>query len=150
MLLKVLKAKWIVGLMAVVCLLPAIGMANASYWCLKDNSCHLKTNLAGQCWTDCSSAPASLQRSLKAPRTTGLSAVPWADCLDAPVQGSVLAGAQRTPLLNKTGAELFDPFASLRLADQTRPDTGFVGDSLSARLPAYQTRASLRTVILLQ
>ncbi len=150
MLTSSLHTKWIMRFFLMIYLLLSFSTANASFWCLdEESSSHLESSPIGKCWTNC---PPDTDANLQAIVTTQaavFSSEQGEDCLDSPVHSSALTSSQRTSTPNKVFTNDFDKDDLPHIPNLSVEGTRFANLSLPTHLPTPQTLKALRTVVLL-
>jgi hypothetical protein len=150
MLTSSLHTKWIMRFFVMIYLLLSFSTANASFWCLdEESSSHLESNPIGRCWTDCLPNTDTTQQTTLTTQTAVFSSGQEDECLDSPVYTSALTSSQRTSTPNKVFATDFDTDDLHHIPNLSVEVTRFANLSLPTHLPAPQTIKALRTVVLL-
>jgi hypothetical protein len=133
-------------LFVLIYLLLSFSTANASFWCLEEQSSpHLKSSPIGKCWTDCDPADSTLQPA----KTELFWATDEEDCLDSPIYSSALTSTPRTNLANRIAVLDSNSLNPPLIANPGLEVSRFVNLNLPSRLPTTQAISALRTVVLL-
>ena len=150
MLTSSLHTRWITRFFVLIYLLLSFSTANASFWCLEEeSSSHLETSPIGKCWTNCPPNTDATQQTSVTTQTAVFSSEQEQDCLDSPVYTSALTSSQRTSTPNKVLATDFDTFYSPHIPNPGIEVSRFTSLNLPTYLPIPQTIKALRTVVLL-
>lgn len=150
MLTSSLHTRWITRFFVLIYLLLSFSTANASFWCLEEeSSSHLESSPIGKCWTNCPPDSDATQKASVITQTAVYLSEQEEDCLDSPVYTSALTSSQRTSTPNRILATDFDTHDLLHIPNLSLEATRFAYLSLPSQLPAPQTLKALRTVVLL-
>jgi hypothetical protein len=150
MLTSRLHTRWITRFFVLLYLLLSFSTANAAFWCQgEQDSPHLESSPIGKCWTNCSSEDASLLQDKAHSGVPLFWSAPEDECLDSPVYSSVLPSSVRTNSATRIAAIDFDSVHIPFITTSGSAATHFGFQKPPFQLPATQTLAALRTVVLL-
>ena len=150
MLTNSLHTKWIMRFFVLIYLLLSFSTANASFWCLdEESSSHLESSPIGKCWTNCPPDTDANQQAIVTTQAAVFSSEQGEDCLDSPVHTSALTSSQRTSTPSKVLATDFDTDDLTHIPNLNVEGTRFTNLSLPTHLPTPQTLKAQRTVVLL-
>ncbi len=150
MLTNALHTKWIMRFFVMIYLLLSFSSANASFWCLdEESSSHLESNPIGKCWTDCPPNTDTTQQTAVTTQAAVFSSGQEGDCLDSPLHSLALTSSQRTNMPSKVLGPDFDTDTLFHIPSLSVEVTRFANLSLPTHLPATQAIKALRTVVLL-